>query len=499
MMSIAAARALTDVTACFVGIGLPSTGANLARAHARAGPRARLRGGHDRRQAAAAAAVDRRRHARRDRRLQSSPSRRSSTTGCSPAGSTSASSAPRRSTASPTSTRRSSATTRIRRSACPAPAARRRSPRRCGEVIVIVRQSTRAFVEKVDFITSVGHGDGPGDREKLGLRGKGPTKVITDLGILEPDPETRELVLTHVHPGVTAEQAREATGWELKVADDLATTEPPTDEELAALRELVARMTDAYILDAVRTPFGRYGGALAGVRPDDLGAHVVQARSSSARPSSTRRDRRRDLRQRQRRGRGQPQRRAHGRAARRAADQRPGRHGQPPVRLEPRRGDPGRAARSRPATPTLILVGGVESMSRAPWVCSSPSKGFPAGHETMHSTTLGWRMVNPEMPDAVDDLARRERREAGRDLRDRPRGAGRVRAAQPPERRRGLGRRLLRRLGRPGRRTRAGARRGHPRRHVAGEARQAQAGVREGRHGDRGQRLAAQRRRGGAC
>lgn len=110
----------------------------------------------------------------------------------------------------------------------------------CGEVIVIVRQSPRAFVETVDFVTSVGHGDGPGARERLGLRGKGPTKVITDLGILEPDPETRELVLTHVHPGITAEQAREATGWDLKIADDLQTTEPPADEELKALRELVA-------------------------------------------------------------------------------------------------------------------------------------------------------------------------------------------------------------------------------------------------------------------
>ena len=110
----------------------------------------------------------------------------------------------------------------------------------CGEVIVIVRQSPRAFVEKVDFITSVGHGNGPGSREKLGLRGKGPTKVITDLGILEPDPETKELVLTHLHEGVTAEQALQATGWELKIADDLQTTEPPTDEELRELRELVA-------------------------------------------------------------------------------------------------------------------------------------------------------------------------------------------------------------------------------------------------------------------
>src|SRR3954467_3127878 len=101
----------------------------------------------------------------------------------------------------------------------------------CGEVIVIVRQSPRAFVETVDFITSVGHGSGPGDRERLGLRGKGPTKGITDLGILAPDPETKELVLTHVHEGVTPEHAQQQTGWELKIADDLKTTEPPTQHE----------------------------------------------------------------------------------------------------------------------------------------------------------------------------------------------------------------------------------------------------------------------------
>lgn len=110
----------------------------------------------------------------------------------------------------------------------------------CGEVIVIVRQTPRAFVERVDFVTSVGHGSGPGERERLGLRGKGPTKVITDLGILEPDPETKELVLTHLHPGITAAQAQEATGWELKIAAGLVTTEPPTGDELSTLRELVA-------------------------------------------------------------------------------------------------------------------------------------------------------------------------------------------------------------------------------------------------------------------
>ncbi|WP_035869183.1 CoA-transferase [Cryptosporangium arvum] len=106
------------------------------------------------------------------------------------------------------------------------------------EVLVIVRQNTRAFVEKVDFVTSVGYGDGPGYRERLGLPGRGPVKVITDLGILEPDPETRELTLTALHPGVSLDQVRKATGWALRVADDLRTTDEPTEEQLRALRAL---------------------------------------------------------------------------------------------------------------------------------------------------------------------------------------------------------------------------------------------------------------------
>ena len=87
----------------------------------------------------------------------------------------------------------------------------------CGEVIVIVRQSPRTFVERVDFVTSVGYGAGRGDRERLGLPGRGPVKVITDLGVLEPDPETCELTLTALHEGVSVEDARAATGWELRV------------------------------------------------------------------------------------------------------------------------------------------------------------------------------------------------------------------------------------------------------------------------------------------
>ena len=108
----------------------------------------------------------------------------------------------------------------------------------CGAVIVVVRQSRRVFRDKVDFVTSVGFGTGPGHRERLGLCGGGPRAVLTDLGILKPDPVSRELTLTAVHPGVTVDAVRAATGWDLAVADDLATTPAPTPAELRVLRHL---------------------------------------------------------------------------------------------------------------------------------------------------------------------------------------------------------------------------------------------------------------------
>ncbi len=110
----------------------------------------------------------------------------------------------------------------------------------CGEVIVIVRQSRRAFVDRVGFVTSLGFGRGPGDRERHGLRGRGPRRVITDLGVLEPDPDSCELTLTAVHPGVEVEQVLAATGWPLAVSPQLATTLPPGADELAVLRRLEA-------------------------------------------------------------------------------------------------------------------------------------------------------------------------------------------------------------------------------------------------------------------
>jgi glutaconate CoA-transferase subunit B len=108
----------------------------------------------------------------------------------------------------------------------------------CREVIVVVRQSSRSFVERVDFVTSVGYGSGPGDRERLGLTGAGPKKIITDLGVLEPDPVTFEFTLTGLFPGVSAAAAKERTGWDLAVATDPEIIAAPSPAELDALRNL---------------------------------------------------------------------------------------------------------------------------------------------------------------------------------------------------------------------------------------------------------------------
>jgi glutaconate CoA-transferase subunit B len=89
------------------------------------------------------------------------------------------------------------------------------------DVFVMLRQTRRSFVERLDFTTTVG------DNVRV---------VFTDLGILEP--VDGELTLVKVHPGVTADDARAATGWELRVADDLSETEPPSELELEALRAL---------------------------------------------------------------------------------------------------------------------------------------------------------------------------------------------------------------------------------------------------------------------
>lgn len=107
----------------------------------------------------------------------------------------------------------------------------------CREVTVIMRHTRRAFVEQVDFVTSVGFGRDGGDRTRLGFRGAGPTNVITDLGVLAPASDG-ELELVAVHPGVTVDEVRATTGWDLRVAAELPVTDPPTNDELVVLRRL---------------------------------------------------------------------------------------------------------------------------------------------------------------------------------------------------------------------------------------------------------------------
>ncbi|HEX6002311.1 MAG TPA: CoA-transferase subunit beta [Hyphomicrobiaceae bacterium] len=111
----------------------------------------------------------------------------------------------------------------------------------CQEVFITIAQSKRSFVAKLDFITSIGHGEGKGSRERLGVTTKGPTRLMTDLCVMEPDPETSEMTVTSIHPGVTREQIADATGWPIKFAAAVTETPAPTAEELEVLRALHAR------------------------------------------------------------------------------------------------------------------------------------------------------------------------------------------------------------------------------------------------------------------
>jgi glutaconate CoA-transferase subunit B len=113
-----------------------------------------------------------------------------------------------------------------------------------GRVIVMLRQTRRSFVPSVDFITSVGFGrDGKG---RSATAGAGPVIVITDLGVLQPDPVSNELVLTAVHPAVDVGEAEAHTGWALTVSAELTTSTPPSAGELRVLRSLKARTETAH-------------------------------------------------------------------------------------------------------------------------------------------------------------------------------------------------------------------------------------------------------------
>jgi glutaconate CoA-transferase subunit B len=116
----------------------------------------------------------------------------------------------------------------------------------CSQTFVIMSQTRRTFVERVDFITTFGYGTGGDHRQRLGIRTQGPTLVVTDLCLLRPDPATKELVVTSIHQGVTREGIEQCTAWPIRFADTLEQTPSPTETELRVLRDLHARTEQAH-------------------------------------------------------------------------------------------------------------------------------------------------------------------------------------------------------------------------------------------------------------
>ncbi len=116
----------------------------------------------------------------------------------------------------------------------------------CGEIFIVMNQTPRSFVKRLDFITSMGHGEGADHRARLGLTTKGPTKLITDLCMFEPDALTREMTVTAIHPGITCDEIERNTGWPVRYAAKVTETPAPTAHELEALRQLNARTARAH-------------------------------------------------------------------------------------------------------------------------------------------------------------------------------------------------------------------------------------------------------------
>jgi glutaconate CoA-transferase subunit B len=108
----------------------------------------------------------------------------------------------------------------------------------CREVIIVTSHERRRFVEKVDFVTSPAWLAGDGSRRRAGLLFGGVSRVVTTLGILGFDPDTRRMRIEATHPGVSADDIRAETGFELGPAASVTVTEPPSDDELAVLRSL---------------------------------------------------------------------------------------------------------------------------------------------------------------------------------------------------------------------------------------------------------------------
>jgi len=116
----------------------------------------------------------------------------------------------------------------------------------CQRIFIIMRHGVRAFVDKLDFLTSMGHGRTGTERRALGIRTAGPALIVTDLCTMRPRPDTHEFEVASLHPGVTAERVREQTGWPVRFRATVEETPAPRAEELDALRDLLDRTQRAH-------------------------------------------------------------------------------------------------------------------------------------------------------------------------------------------------------------------------------------------------------------
>ncbi len=116
----------------------------------------------------------------------------------------------------------------------------------CRRIFIVMAHSPRGMVDRLDFVTTLGHGPDGNARARLGIRTEGPAKVITDLCIMEPDPASRELTVTSLHPGVSRDQVARETGWPVRFSDTLLETPEPAAAELDALRSLRAATARAH-------------------------------------------------------------------------------------------------------------------------------------------------------------------------------------------------------------------------------------------------------------
>jgi glutaconate CoA-transferase subunit B len=116
----------------------------------------------------------------------------------------------------------------------------------CGRIYIVMAQTRRTFVERVDFITSFGFGEGGDHRQRLGIHTAGPVRIVTDLCVMEPDPATKELTVVSLHEGVTRDTVSANTGWAVGFAPTVGSTPPPSADELAVLRDLQERTRRAH-------------------------------------------------------------------------------------------------------------------------------------------------------------------------------------------------------------------------------------------------------------